>query len=222
MSRSRHFQLFFSGILSLFLIQVHLSAAPTLDDVLNNLKIKETQVKSLELSFTQDIKFTEMTTGSSSKGKVTFLKPNKMRLQKLSPDQQTIVTDGKQVWVYNPAFSQVWKGKWKDWNSASFIPQGLIPVDGYTKDLQKNFDLTLRPSHENSEVTLKATPKNNHIDYSLEILISTVSWYPIKTFYRSSTAEIVTQFSEVKENAPVSPALFLFIPPKGTEIISLN
>jgi outer membrane lipoprotein carrier protein len=154
-------------------------------------------------------------------GQALFAKPNRLRIQKKQPDNQLTVSDGKNLWVYNPAVKQVWSGTWQGWIQAKVIPPGLVPVGGYVADLRKRFNLSLSPSSGDG-VTLNAEPKHKDLGYSLEITVSTSTWMPSETVYKSDSAVVKTALSDLEVNPDVKEADFVFKAPSGVDVIPLN
>lgn len=192
-----------------------------LDDVLSKLETADRSVNAIKFDFTQDIHFTEMGSDTNVSGVATFAKPNRMRVEKKKPDQQVTISNGKKMWVYNPAFKQVWEGTWQSWVQAKILPQGLIPVGGYVADLRKNFNLSLS-SGEDGGVRLNARPKGKDIGYSLEIQVSTLTWMPTQTTFTSDSAVVKTALSSVEINPAVKDGDFSFKAPSGVDVIPLN
>src|SRR5262245_51305470 len=46
---------------------------------------------------------------AASRGRVTLAKPGKMRWTYEDPEPSVVVSDGKTVWIYDPAFNEVQK-----------------------------------------------------------------------------------------------------------------
>lgn len=195
-------------------------SAYELPDVISRMENAEKSFRAIAFSFDQDIRFTAMDATSTVKGRALFAAPDRMRIEKLSPENQLTVSNGKTMWVYNPAFKQVWKGNVKSWVDTSAVPQGLVPVGGYMSDLTKRFDLKL--SEAESGVRLEARPKDASLGYALELFVSTTSWIPWKTVYRSDSAVVVTRLSDVAFDPVAGPGQFQFKAPAGVDVIPLN
>lgn len=214
----------FALLISLFSATATLASAYTLDEVLNKLEINEKSSTGVRFNFNQKIDFAGMDSQTEIRGHAQFGKSGKMRVAKEYPDKQLTVSDGKKVWVYNPAHEQVWEGRWKDWVHSSALPKGIIPFDNYVADLKKDFTLTLvEPKGESeSGVTLNMEPKDKNLGYRLELNISTESWLPTQTVFVSDSARIVTQVFNFDLNPTVDAKTFRFSAPKGVETIQLN
>jgi len=202
-----------------------LAAAPAagyeLEQVLVNLEKADKNVKAIRFDFVQDVRFTEMGASTVVTGQAVFAKPNRMRIEKKQPDEQITVSNGKKMWVYNPAFKQVWEGNWQSWVDAKILPQGLVPIGGYVSDLRKRFDLTLE-QNAGEGVRIDAQPKQRDLGYSLEIVVSTATWMPSRTVYKSDSAVVETKLTQIGLNPAVKDADFRFTAPPGVDVIPLN
>ena len=202
-----------------------LLAAPAgayeLPDVVKKMEGAEASFKSIGFSFSQEVRFTEMEGKNTVNGTALFAQPNLMRIEKLTPERQLTVSNGKTMWVHNPAFKQVWQGSWKNWVDSSAVPQGLVPISGYMADLKKRFDLAVLPTRDGS-VRLQAKPKEASVGYELEFTVSTETWIPSRTVYRSESAVVVTDLTDVVFNPAAGADKFTFKAPAGTDVIPLN
>jgi outer membrane lipoprotein carrier protein len=196
------------------------ASAYELNEVLTNIENADKSVNTIRFDFVQNVRFTEMNNENVVKGQATFAKPNRMRIEKTEPDRQVTISDGKTMWVYTPSYKQAWQGSWQGWVKAKAIPPGLVPVGGYVGELRKRFNLSLIPT--DSGVRLAAEPKQKDLGYSLEIAVSTVTWMPSETLYRSDSAVVRTALSQVQVNPDVPASDFTFKAPSGVDVIPLN
>ena len=157
-------------------------------------------------------------------GDALFGKEGRLRISKQYPDKQVTISDGKKVWVYNPAAKQVWEGASKKWLASSPLPKGMIPFNNYVADLKKNFDLSLDSTQSNvpGEILVLAEPKNRADGYKMCLTVSDESWLPIKTVYVSDSAQVETVLSKHEVNPAISDSVFKFTVPKGTDVIPFN
>lgn len=207
-----------------FLCLHPLLGAISLGDVLDNMQIRENEIKSLNFEFKQEIRFSGVSSVSLIEGQAYFQKPKKLRIVKKTPLEQFTITDGKKMWVYTPSYKQVWEGSWQGWLKGAALPKGLVPFGDFAQDLRDNFDLSIKTADSSnpSVIMLKAVPKDQSQDFSIELFISTTDWVPIQTIYVSETARIETILDNIAINNPIAADNFTFKPPKGTEIIQLN
>jgi outer membrane lipoprotein carrier protein len=61
--------------------------------------------------FFQESMLKAMQISDTAEGKLTVKRPGKMRWEYTIPDVQTVVSDGRTMWIYRPADNQVMVGK---------------------------------------------------------------------------------------------------------------
>lgn len=209
--------------LLLFALPVTASASYDLNRVMLELENREKTMDTVRFDFKQEINFIQMNNKTTVVGEAVFGKAGRLRITKQSPDNQVTVSDGKKVWVYNPAAKQVWEGASKNWLESAAMPKGMVPFSNYVADLRQNFDLKLLESAgAQDEVRILAEPKNRDLGYKIELTVSTLSWLPVKTIYSSESAEVRTQLSKHQVNLATPESLFRFSVPKGTDVIPFN
>jgi outer membrane lipoprotein-sorting protein len=199
-----------------------IAANPSLPEVLGHLESQQKKIQSIRFDFVQDILFSETGQSAHVEAQALFGQNGRLRVQKQKPDQQLTVSDGKTVWVYNPGPKQVWKGAAKSWLKAGWMPKGLVPLNGYVSELEKNFNLSVIASSDTDHVTLDATPIDPQLGYKLQFVFSTRTWLPTKTIYVSDSARATTSLSHVAINPADVARSFQFSIPKGATVIPLN
>jgi outer membrane lipoprotein-sorting protein len=199
------------------------SFAHTLTDVVANMENSERQVSALRFDYEQTIRFTAMESVSTVHGKAYFAKGGKFRIMKQVPEEQIIVSDGKTLSVYTPSFKQMWKGPWRGWQKAAMVPKGFVPLNDFTADLKKNFNLSLVPGNsKEGRVGVNAVPKDASSGYRLELGVSDKTWLVEEVRFISDTADVRTLFSRIEQDPAVADNLFSIAVPKGVEVIPLN
>ncbi len=195
-----------------------------LDRVLTELQNREKTINVIQFDFKQEINFTQMPNKTVVSGEAVFGKGGKMRITKKEPDQQVTVSDGKKVWVFNPAYKQVWEGSSKKWMDSTVIPKGVLPLNNYVEELRTNFNLKFGSAIEkdSNNIQVIAEPKNKALGYSIEMTVAPDSWLPVKTVYHSDSANVVTYLSKHQVNPDVQDSVFRFSTPKGVDVIPFN
>jgi outer membrane lipoprotein carrier protein len=211
----------FIGLICFSAVSVH--AALTLEDVLANVENQEMNITTVGFDFSQDVDFSATDTHSQVKGTALFGKQGRFKVMKKSPNEQWMISDGKNVSIYTPAYKQVVVSSAKGWVRNSVLPAGMIPVKNYVSDLKKNFNLSLEEGDSSADrVSIVALPRDAKVGYQLTIAISTVNWLPVQTLYTSESAKVKTTFQNVEPNPVVGEQPFRFTPPSGTEVVSMN
>lgn len=199
-------------------------ASYDLERVLQELQSREDSMTTIQFDFKQEINFTQMGNKTVVTGEALFGKNGRVRIAKKTPDQQLTVSDGKKIWVFNPAAGQVWQGAYKKWVTSSILPKGVVPLNNLVKDLKDNFNLKLGPAGKNpaDTVSIIGEPKKKELGYSVGILVNTGSWLPVETTYHSESADVVTTLSGHHVNPLTSESTFRFTAPKGIDVIPFN
>ena len=153
----------------------------------------------------------------TSTGVFEFARPERFRFVYKKPFEQTIVADGKTLWLHDVDLNQVTARKQAQVLNAS--PAALIATATDLKSLEKDFSLANAPDQD-GQVWVLATPKtkdgqvqNVRIGFkgatlaTLEILDS---------FGQNSRMS----FSAVQVNPVLEVATFQFKPPAGVDVVN--
>ncbi len=192
-------------------------AALTPLELAQKLQARYEETKTMTADFKQSTSVPMSTRKRLGAGKVVISKPGRIRWDYQAPDKQVLISDGKKVFMYLA-------------NSAQMIVQ---PVSQYinsdvtyaffagTGNIVRDFNV-LSPERQGdaSMRAIKLVPKTAHpqVDY-LHVWIDEnfmVRRLEIVDHFGSITD---LAFSNIRRNEPVSPEVFVFTPPLGTEII---
>ncbi len=186
-------------------------------ELAQKLQARYEETKTMTADFKQSTSVPMSTRKRLGAGKVVISKPGRIRWDYLTPDRQVLISDGKKVSMYVA-------------DSAQIVVQ---PVSQYiNSDVTYAFfagtgnivrDFKVLPPERQGDASLKAVklvPKTAHpqVDY-LHIWIDEnfmVRRLEIVDHFGSITD---LAFSNISRNEPVSPEVFVFTPPLGTEII---
>ena len=148
-----------------------------------------------------------------SSGAMLLARPGKFRWQIEKPYSQLLLGDGEKVWIYDPDLRQVTVKKVSAALGGS--PAALLAGDGA---LDKNFTLSEAGEREGIE-WLEAIPKST--DSGFEKISLGFSGIDLKTMmlYDNFGQTTTLIFSHFERNPTLSPALFRFTPPVGTDVI---
>ncbi|MFA5833991.1 MAG: outer membrane lipoprotein carrier protein LolA [Bacteroidota bacterium] len=145
---------FLSFILLLLSIVSAQDLSPT--EVLKKIQSRYSGMNDASASFTQTVNLRFKKNGQQNVGTVKIKKGNKYRLE---TNQQTIVTDGKTVWMYTPATKQVLKDTFKQ-NRQPFSPDKFLlglPKEFSATHVEKDSQyvvLSLQPTKTGSTTSL--------------------------------------------------------------------
>lgn len=151
--------------------------------------------------------------GDASQGSFALQAPRQFRWETLQPYQQTIVADGRRVWVYEPDLEQV-----------SVRSQGVAeaqsPLTVLTdlSQLDRQYDATESGEREGL-AWLKLTSKAAEPEFEFAELGFDASSLQRMVFrdQLGNTTEI--RFSDWKRNPRLAADTFKFVPPAGADVV---
>ncbi|QTD44293.1 outer membrane lipoprotein chaperone LolA [Ottowia testudinis] len=153
-------------------------------------------------------------------GTFEFQRPGKFRFVYSKPFEQTIVADGKTLWLHDVDLNQVTARKQEQVLGAT--PAAIVAAAPDLKALEKDFTLTEEPDSDGQQ-WVKAIPKSR--DGQLQSI--RVGLKPGPGGAELGTLEIqdsfgqrsVLTFSHFEVNAAVPASHFQFTPPKGVDVL---
>ena len=176
--------------------------------------------KGFSVAFFQESMLKAMQISDTAEGRLTVKKPGKMRWEYILPDPQTIMTDGKSMWIHRPADNQVMVGRapafFGDGKGAGFLSD--------IRQVRKSFRVEALPSRENNHYRLKLTPKQPTPDIA-EIFLSVakasfqVDQVGTLNAYGDETKISLNNY---KFNLDPDEELFSFVIPDGIDVVELD
>ena len=194
---------------SLIATAAHADALTTLDTYL-----KTTQ--SGQATFTQTVTNTAKPadTGKTSTGVFAFRRPRQFRFDYEKPFKQTIVADGKSLWLYDADLNQVTQRSQAQLLDAT--PAALVASANNIQALQKHFALENSPAKDKLE-WVKAVPRNREAQIK-DVMIG----FEGKELRRLEILDAFGQKS-VMEFAAFAPlpakTSFAYKPPAGADVL---
>lgn len=171
-------------------------------------------LETFSAEFTQTVRDETGYVLQESDGQMQLGMPNRLHWQVTEPFPQTIVSDGQDLWMYDPDLSQ-----------ATVRPLGdafdATPIAAITQPerLDEHFRMSLRPVPDGAALRLVLIPRNEQADFtSLDLDLT-----PEGDLTRMAFRDIFGQTTEIRfhateRNADLDPAIFTFEPPSGTDI----
>ena len=197
------------------------SAQTALNEVLQKMDSADSKVANISFSFSQEILIAVSQEKSTITGKATFKKPDLFRIEHANPEKQTVVSDGKKVYFYQPDFDQVMIEDWGSLSEKGNFPKGLFNFSSTISELRKDYDISISTNDETDKyyvllLTLKKEPKGTKI----KLWISKNTYLCEKTEMSSETVISTVILSDIKINKEIKDSLFRFKIPRGAQIIS--
>jgi len=180
-----------------------------LDKFLNGLQ-------SLQSDFTQTVQdsrdqVTEKTTGS-----LAIKRPGKFRWDYAKPHEQTIVCDGKRIWLFDPELEQVTIRNVDQ--TITGTPAMLLSGEGASNNLKANFNIDNAQRHEDMLI-INLSPKRADADFKLVQLALKNSDLAAMSLTDKLGQTTLVEFKQFHRNVAIPDTQFTFIPPKGADVI---
>ncbi len=195
------------GLLSFSFCGFAQDAAVALDKQLS-------QTHAFQADFVQSTR-SEQFGNQLTEGEMTLERPGKFIWKITAPDKQTLVSDGKTLWVYDVDLKQV---------IIQPVSQRLdetpaLLLAGKVESIKQFFTVTRLATDEPGQwYTLKSRDQEGLVDkVVLGFINNTIKEMKI---YDNLGQRTDIRFSNIKTNPKLAQNHFKFIPPKGVEVIS--
>jgi outer membrane lipoprotein carrier protein len=209
------FRPFTAAVLAFSVFPAGLRAAASPDELLSRIEKAEDSVQTLTFSFTQKTRIKVTEEDQVIDGKAYFRRPDRFRVEHLSPRPMTAVSDGKTIWVHNPARNQVITDQWENWAASSGFPRGLMPFQEKTQNLRLKYNIT-----REGEDQLVFVPKEPGAwPYVVRVWVDPKG-FPRRTELESDSLKTSTEVRNLEANPALPDSLFIFKTPRGADVIS--
>jgi len=195
-------------------------ALPASADGLSSLETFMRTAKTGRADFTQVVtapaREGEAPRSKRSEGTFEFQRPGHFRFVYSKPFAQTLVADGRTLWLYDVDLQQVTA---RDQAQAlGSTPAALVASSADIKALQKDFTLVSEPERDGQQWVL-ATPRSKdgqlqHVRVGLKG-DQLASLDILDSFGQRS----VLNFNNVQANAAIPASSFVFTPPAGVSVV---
>lgn len=154
--------------------------------------------------------------GEISTGRMNVQRPNKFRWETKEPFPQLIVSDGKNIWVYDPDLEQASRKQVSEneTNGAALILNGDI------KTLNKKFTITQLIDREREKL-FELLPKQESNFERIQLFFAgkVMQELVLVDIFGKETTIVL---KDAKLNQRTKSSLFRFKPPKGTDVMTDN
>jgi outer membrane lipoprotein carrier protein len=197
-----------------FAATIALSASPAAHATgLAQLKHFVESAKSGRTAFRQSVVAKGAQKAQVSSGTFTFARPGRFRWSYEQPYVQLIVGDGAKLWIYDRDLNQVITHKQDAALGAS--PAALLSGDNA---LDRNFDVVDAGRSDGLEF-IDATPRAPESGVE-RVRIGLRDNLPRMMELRDTFGNVTTlTFESFERNVTLDPAQFVFVPPKGADIV---
>lgn len=209
----------------MFLLGVHLqaafadSASAEVERILKGVE-QRYDGKGFSASFFQESMLKAMQITDTAEGRLIVKRPGKMRWEYTIPEPQSIITDGKTMWIYRPADNQVMLGK-----APAFFGHGKGA--GFLSDvrlIRKSFTVEGQPSENETYHRLRLTPHTPGQELADIILSIDKRTYRIDQVVTHNAYGDETRIvlSDYRFNIDPEEHLFHFEIPDGVDVVQMD
>lgn len=190
---------------------------PDVATVIANMQQAYEGIRDFRADFTQEYTNQSLGDTDTSSGVVHFMRPGRMRWDYVQPTLRLFISDGSDLWIYEPTEAQYYTQSLAD----SDLPTALrfLMGDG---DLARDFDVTLDASSTADRVVLILVPKESEGQYTrLRFVVDATTWFVTETtIYDPVGNTNRLRFQDRAFNVGYEAEDFTFSPPAGTTRIA--
>ena len=168
---------------------------------------------TLEADFSQVLLEADSDRTRVSEGRFYLHRPQRFRWDYESPAPQLVVADGEHLWLYDPDLEQVTVRRLDE--SLSSTPAMLLSGQG---SLEDSFEMGAA-YREDGVDWVELAPRGEATDFS-GVRVGFRDGVLASMELIDALGQVtVINFSGVVVNEPLDPALFVFIPPPGADVL---
>jgi len=170
--------------------------------------------------FFQESLLKAMQISDTAEGSLTVKRPGKMRWQYTIPDDQTIITDGRSMWIFRPADNQVMVGKAPEFFAGGKGAGFLSDV----RQIRRSFTIGLQEAENDAYYRLRLVPKKESAELADVILSVAKKSFQVDQVLTHNAYGDETQItlSDYQFNLNPEEALFNFEIPEGVDVVRME
>jgi chaperone LolA len=173
---------------------------------------------------TLEVRFTQIYRGAgqparTENGILFLLKPGRMRWEYRNPEGKLFVSDGRTVWFYSPSMNQVEKSPLKANDDLRAPLAFLLGNLDFARDFQ---DFRANPAEEGGWRII-AAPRSKNSPYR-EVLFTLSGQAEFRSILVTGAdgGQMEFRFEGERLNPPMAASRFVYVPPPGVEVVTLN
>lgn len=167
-------------------------------------------------SFSQQTRASTGRAQPAQSGQFAFQRPGKFDWRVTKPYEQRIVSDGRELFQFDPDLNQVSVRKTDAAVGAS--PAAILFGDG---DLEKSFNVKELPARDGMD-WLEAVPRTADAGFS-KVEIGFTDGMPARLdLYDSFGQSTRVTLSNIRRNPSIPAATFTFTPPAGVDVVRMG
>lgn len=172
------------------------------------------RIRTFDAQFKQEVVTPQGKVKQRISGRFILQKPNQFVWQVTQPRPQQLISNGRELWLYQPALKQAIR-------KPIHATQAKTPIEflsGSSRELSYYFHVD--SMKKGDEMAFRLRPKNHKkMAFQAMQFIFQGNQLQQLRFEDPLGQKVRIQFYGIRENASLSPALFQFVPPKGIDVI---
>lgn len=213
-----------SVLVSLFvLLKAPCLWAVSLDDLLTRIEKQYNQTMDFQADFVQETTLKSMGKTEREQGRLYFKKPRKMLWRYEKPQTKILVVNPEKSWLYIPEDQVAYVQKTDRLLQSTVAVRLLSGFIGIKEDFQVQFAATDQVDGHGNYL-LRLIPRGRNAGFSKAHIDINGTTYNISRVWFEDPYGNVTRviLSNIKMNQQLKDEKFLFTPPTGVEVFSLN
>jgi outer membrane lipoprotein carrier protein len=199
-------------VLGFLLLNATVAFAQTQAELVKPLQDYVDNLRTFSADFVQVQPDEETFQLNQSKGHFDLKRPGRLYWHYDEPEPQTIVIDGKNLWVYDESIDQVTVRSVDEIKGD--IPLGWLLFDD---PIAKKFDI-IRSGEKNGLVWYNLAPKEATYFQSLDIGMQNGHMTDV-IMYQNADNVTKVHFNNIIENREITDSYFHFVPPIGMDVV---
>lgn len=209
---------------------IKLSADETkLEEILLKLEKNDQAIKNVRFNYFQDISYTLTRELQHVSGQMVFGKPDNFYLKQNKPIEQIIISNGKKVWIYTPAYRQVIVDRVQRWLNSGILPNSTVSLALNWKELRKKYTFEYL-GEENGAYMLLLMPikpdaggKSNSLNnWKLKLWFDTKDLSPLRVDLIAESVSVITKITGYARDQDIDKKIFNFKTPEGVDVIKMK
>ena len=189
------------------------TATLTREDILNRFLELDKTLVTLSAKFVQSLDMAVSGISREVEGTLRYKKPSSLRLEHHTPERQTVVSDGKWIWIHRHSTRQAIQADFDTWKKSDPLAQSLLEFGKFSQTLKK-YDIALDTSPvldlqtQTTAYTMILTPKKKSQEFTLMLKLSAADSFPVRSVLRTGDLTVQTTFVEVQLNPKLKSSIF--------------
>jgi outer membrane lipoprotein carrier protein len=207
--------------IGLALLSCETARAMSLEVLLDQVRHRYAQINTLTARFEQRNYQAAITTSNWFYGRLYFMKPQNLKIQVSEPDNQIIIVDSSQVWIYVPILKQVTvQPRPRDITTQTLLSM-LMGIGDPREDFKVEWDQSDVPDTKGRyQIVLTPLVLQQGLD-KIVVAVDSKTYYMVDFSVndRMGNSQNI-ELKDIQIDQPLSAELFHMKIPEGTAVIS--